>query len=68
MLTNSVYLVFQVMPFDDFRHEFEGAFTTSELAEKYMQYLIALELEKNPQVDRNDFYVTKVALNPTKSN
>jgi hypothetical protein len=68
MPTDFVYLVFQVMPFDDYRHEFEGAFSTLELAEDYKQYLIALELEKSSQFDPQDFYVSKTILNPTRSN
>lgn len=67
MSANFVYLVFQVMPFDDYRHEFEGAFSTKELAENYKQYLIALETEKDSQTDPNDFYVTQVTLDRTKS-
>lgn len=67
MSTNFVYLVFQVMPFDDYRHEFEGAFSTEELAENYKRYLIALELQKCDDFDPQDFYVTKVTLDRTKS-
>lgn len=68
MSTNFVYLVFQVMPFDDFYHEFEGAFSTLELAEKHKQHLIALEFEKSSHFDPQDIYVYKASLDPTQSN
>jgi hypothetical protein len=70
MSAKYVYLVFQVMPFDDYHHEFEGAFTSEELAENYKRYLIDLETKKHPDYDYpfwQDFYVSKVMLNRTES-
>lgn len=70
MSVNYVYLVFQIMPFDDYQNEFHGAFTSKELAENHKRYLIELETKKHPDYDypfSQDFYVSKVMLNQSES-
>jgi len=61
MQLNYVYLVCQVLPFDDYRHEIHLAFATEELAEQHKISLIKRELESGayPEIS-SDYYVSKM--------
>jgi hypothetical protein len=61
MQLNYVYLVCQVLPFDDYRHEIHLAFATEELAEEYKTSLIKRELESGADSEiSSDYYVSKM--------
>jgi len=61
MQLNYVYLVCQVLPFDDYRHEIHLAFATEELAEEHKTSLIKRELESGADSEIGaDYYVSKM--------
>jgi hypothetical protein len=61
MQLNYVYLVCQVLPFDDYRHEIHLAFATEELAEEHKTSLIKRELESGADSEIDvDYYVSKM--------
>jgi len=61
MQLNYVYLVCQVLPFDDYRHEIHLAFATEKLAEEHKTSLIKRELESGADSEIGvDYYVSKM--------
>ena len=67
MSLNKVYLVCQVFPFEDYRHEIHLAFSTEKLAQDYRDYLIKIENGKFPSYPVDDeFYVTTMSVNHTQ--